>query len=274
MRRLLCLYLSIICLVSCQKYLEAPEKKDQGNDTKPAILTPHTISINNVVKGFYSAVPANYDENTKLYPTLIFIHGAGQYGNGSFDLPLLLNQAVPQLLDEKKFPALFHVNGEDVSMLVFAPQFTNQPTTNEVIEFIQYVIKNYRVDTNRIYMTGFSSGARTLVDVAADYPNRFAAIVPMAGAAHYNENEKSQSIAAGNIRVWGFHNLNDQLIDQTETKNFIEAIRTYNPALPVRITIFPGYAGIQAHDAWTRATDPEYREEGRNIYEWMLQFKR
>jgi predicted peptidase len=274
MRRLLCLFLYSICLMGCQKYLEAPEKKNQGNDTKPAILIPHTVSINNVVKGFYSAVPANYDENSKLYPTLIFIHGAGQYGNGSYDLPLLLNEAVPQLLDEKKFPPLFHVNGEEFSMLVLVPQFTVQPATYEVIEFIQYAIENYRIDTNRIYMTGFSSGGRTLVDVAADYPNRFAAIVPIAGSANYNANEKSHSIAAGNIRVWGFHNLNDQLIDHTETKNFIEAIRTFNPGLPARMTIFPGYAGTQAHDAWTKATNSEYREEGKNIYEWMLQFKR
>jgi len=28
------------------------------------------------------------------------------------------------------------------------------------------------------------------------------------------------------------------------------------------------------HDAWTQASDPEYREEGMNIYEWMLQYKR
>jgi predicted peptidase len=177
-------------------------------------------------------------------------------------------------LDEKKFPPLFHVNGEDISMLVLVPQFTSQPATREVIEFIQYAIKNYRIDTTRIYMTGFSSGGRTLVDVTADYPNRFAAIVPIAGSANYNASEKSQSIANGNVRVWAFHNLNDQLIDHTETKNFIEAIKTFNPSLPARMTIFPGFAGTQAHDAWTKATNPEYQEDGKNIYEWMLQFKR
>lgn len=137
MRRLFCLFLYSICLMGCQKYLEAPEKKNEGNDTKPAILIPHTVSINNVVKGFYSAVPANYDENSKLYPTLIFIHGAGQYGNGSYDLTILLNEEVPQLLDEKKLPQLFHVNGEDVSMLVLVPKLTVQLDTYEVIEFIQ-----------------------------------------------------------------------------------------------------------------------------------------
>jgi hypothetical protein len=36
--------------------------------------------------------------------------------------------------------------------------------------------------------------------------------------------------------------------------------------IPARLTIFQ--AG--GHDAWTTATDPDYRERGKNIYEWML----
>jgi hypothetical protein len=28
------------------------------------------------------------------------------------------------------------------------------------------------------------------------------------------------------------------------------------------------------HDAWTKATDPTYKENGLNMYEWLLQFSK
>ena len=175
---------------------------------------------------------------------------------------------------KKNFLALFKVNGEELALMILAPQFIQPPTTKEVIEFIDFAVNHYRIDTNRIYLTGFSYGGRLLVEVAADYPKKFAAIVPMAGAANYNPNEKARSIADANIAVWAFHNLNDVLIDHAETKNFITAIKAVNPGLATRMTLFPGYAGTLAHDAWTQATNPFYKEEGKSIYEWMLQFKR
>ena len=278
MYRCFCLYLIVILSISglgaCQKYLDAPAMKEEDPRMKPASLVAHSEKVNDVVWGYYSATPGDYSISSNKYPLLVFIHGAGQFGNGSFDLPLLLNEAVPQILEEKKFPPLFIVNGEELALMVLAPQFIQQPTTKEVIEFIEFAVNNYRIDTNRIYLTGFSNGGRTLVDVAADYPTRFAAIVPIAGAANYNLNEKARSIADATIAVWAFHNLNDQLIDHTETKNFITAIKAVNPQLVTRMTLFPGFAGTQAHDAWTEATNPFYKEEGKSIYEWMLQFKR
>ncbi len=274
MHKWFCIILSVFVLQSCMKYLDAPGKKQEDLRLKPAILTAHSVDVNDVVHGYYSALPADYDQSSVKYPLLVFIHGAGQFGDGAFDLPLILDEAVPQLLDEKRFPPLFKVDGEETSLIVLSPQFVKQPTTKQVIEFIDYGINNYRIDPSRIYLTGFSNGGRTLVDVAADYPTKFAAIVPISGTSNYNTNEKSKHIADANIAVWAFHNVNDQLIDNAETKNFISAIKFYNPTLSTRITLFPGYAGTLAHDAWTKATDPNYKENGKNIYEWMLQFKR
>ncbi|MBE7173168.1 MAG: hypothetical protein INR73_21520 [Williamsia sp.] len=43
--------------------------------------------MNSVWNGFYSALPARYQEGAKKYPLLIWIHGNGQVGNGRADLP-------------------------------------------------------------------------------------------------------------------------------------------------------------------------------------------
>ena len=48
-----------------------------------------------------------------------------------------------------------------------------------------------------------------------------------------------------------------------------------SPAIPVRLTLFDVGQNDLHHDCWTRTTDPAYRDtDGRNIYEWMLQYTR
>jgi hypothetical protein len=48
---------------------------------------------------------------------------------------------------------------------------------------------------------------------------------------------------------------------------------SFHPAIPPRLTEFEPM-GLLGHDAWTRATDPHYRENNKNIYEWMLSYHR
>jgi hypothetical protein len=60
------------------------------------------------------------------------------------------------------------------------------------------------------------------------------------------------------------------MADVKETERFIDMIGTFNPAVPPHLTIF----NVYGHDAWTTALNPGYRENGMNIYEWMLQFSR
>jgi hypothetical protein len=32
--------------------------------------------------------------------------------------------------------------------------------------------------------------------------------------------------------------------------------------------------GLLGHDAWTRATNPQFKENNSNIYQWMLSYHR
>ncbi|HLA51880.1 MAG TPA: hypothetical protein VK618_01165, partial [Flavitalea sp.] len=70
--------------------------------------------------------------------------------------------------------------------------------------------------------------------------------------------------------VWSFHNQGDDVVDVGNTTSHIEMITAVKPDYPYRMTIWPS----GEHDAWTEATDPEYREEGKNMYEWILQYSR
>src|SRR5580700_3221289 len=71
--------------------------------------------------GYYEYVPAGYNsyQNTKKYPLIVFLHGAGQFGNGdSAQLPRVLATAIPHLIAEHQWPDSFKVNGSTFQFIV------------------------------------------------------------------------------------------------------------------------------------------------------------
>lgn len=264
--------LLLFACISCTK--EAPGPTDPNFiETEAPILTAVTKNVNAVVQGYYSGVPAHYHETNKKYPLLVFIHGGGQFGNGNSELPVLLNEAIPELLKEKLFPPNFKVNGKNYSFLVLAPQFVKHPTNEEVRSFIDYAVAQYKVDPTRIYISGMSNGAMIASDAAAEYPTLFAAVVPMAGASVGNVTDRCKKIAENKLAVWQLHNDKDEFIKIDVPNNFITVLNSFNPAIKPRFTIFPAF-GYFGHDAWTKASNPQFKENNMNIYEWMLQYSR
>jgi predicted peptidase len=139
------------------------------------------------------------------------------------------------------------------------------------MDLIHQMKNRYRIDSTRIYLSGLSMGARVVTVTAAKYPMHFAAIAPMAGVAVTpGVEERCRSIAESGLPVWHFHNMDDPMASVQDAEQFIDLIRINNPIISPRFTIFDVYG----HDAWTKALDPEYRENGLNVYEWMLQYNR
>jgi hypothetical protein len=251
-----------------------PAPVSETVETAPPVFKAVIREVNDNIGGYYQALPSRYAETAKRYPLLLFIHGGGQFGNGSYDLPLLLNEGIPQLLDEQKFPPDFVVNGTHFSFIVLAPQFKQVPDNAVITSFIYYAKKTFRIDESRMYLCGFSLGARVACDFSASDANNLAAIVPISGVSNYGVKEKAKSIALSNLPVWAFHNARDVLFNPQETKDFITMIGSFHPNKEPRLTIFPDSTGLLGHDAWSKATNPLYKENGMNIYEWMLQYKR
>ena len=260
----------IILLLSCTK----DTTNNELIETDPPVLKANIVQVNDAIGGYYSALPVHYSESNKKYPLLIFIHGGGQFGDGNADLPALLREAIPELLNEQLFPPNFKVNGVNYSFVILAPQFSQHPSNNQVWSFITYALNNYRVDSSRIYITGFSKGGEITCDVSAKYASLLAAIVPIAGVSDTgNLNDKCKSLAENNLPIWLFHNDNDSLASLEASESFISLINSFHPSIPPKFTIFKTF-GLFGHDAWTRATDPNYKENGMNMYEWMLQYHR
>jgi dienelactone hydrolase len=275
-------HIIIWSILACWIFLSisACKKKDEMVSLQPVplptssitmVLKAVTTSFENVVNGYYVGLPSNYDSVNTRYPVLVYIPGAGQFGNSNVDLPLLLKDGPVELIDEKRFPSVIKSNGQSFTMIIFTPQLRWYPSTYTIRACIDFVKQNYRVDTSRIYLSGLSMGGTLSCDVGSEIPKTIAAIIPMAGVSKdFESNNKCQLIAQANLPVWAFQNADDLVSDPELAKGFIAKINSFLPVIQAKLTLW----SKGGHDAWTKALDPDYKENGLNIYEWMLQYHR
>ena len=183
-------------------------------------------------------------------------------------LPIVADNAIPKLIAEQKFPSNFVVNKRSYQFIVLSPQFVSWPVPANITAMIDYASKTYRIDPARIYICGLSMGGGDLWDYASSITNPpVSAIVPISGASYPTE-QKGQAIAKANMAVWAFHNNDDGTVPAFYSVDYVQYINEYNPQVQAKLTLWP----TGGHDAWTKATDPNYRENGQNIYEWMLSY--
>jgi predicted peptidase len=257
-----------------QKPDSAPPVKLE--ETQPPVLTAVVDSISDNIGGYYEALPARYNESHEKYPTIIDFHGGGQYGNGDSDLYEVLKLGIPKLLSQKLFPPSFTVNDEKFSFIVIAPQLRKQVANSEILALINYVMRKYRVDSTRLYFTGFSLGGRQASNYVSLRPDKFAAMVTFAGLPPIDDDlqTKCQTMVDADLPVWHFHNRDDSAWDYSEAEAYIKMFNSLSPTIPARFTTFDVGQGKSHHDCWTRTVDPAYKEDGKNIYEWMLGYTR
>jgi poly(3-hydroxybutyrate) depolymerase len=268
-RKLLAVLVTFIFLLSTHAQTQSP-----------VYLSQPTAS--GTVKGYYEYLPGDYSSSTKNYPLIIWIHGSGQGGEGNAtDLPKILEWGVPRIISEGTFPASFTVDGTNFSFIVISPQFTTGwPNGTMVNGMINYVVNKYRVDPDRIYLMGMSAGGGAVWDYASmstANSNRLGAIIPFCGAFAPTQ-AKANIIAAGKLPVWAFHNTNDGTVPVQQSRNWVNYINAYVPAVnpAAQLTEFPVVSNnaVVAHDSWSNVVVPTYKPNGINVYEWLLQYKR
>lgn len=271
MKRGITYLLLVIAVFSCGKKGSEPTGLPKQS---PPVLRPVTSQVNEQIKGFYEAIPTIYNTSSEPLPAMIFIHGSGQFGNGKNDLPMLLQEGITQLLDEKKIPATFSVQGSSYSIIYFSPQFSSQFSIPALHEFIQFIKDNYKIDSTRIYIAGISRGAELACRYAGVYPESVTAVISMAGGIPEDSRDVSaQSIASNAIPVWAIHNTGDNVIPYKNSEALVQLIHQYNLSATTLLTLLPP-TGPLNHDCWTRSTDPQFKIYNLNIYEWALQFKK
>jgi dienelactone hydrolase len=243
--------------------------------------TPRYVSMSSKTNGYYEYLPQGYDpDGTATYPLILFMTGIGEFGNGRSDLPNVLKQALPQYIKNGAFPKSFTVGGQTHRFIVITPQFVKdpRPTAVDMDTVLNYIIDHYKVNTSRIYITGLSYGGGlcwAYTGASSRNAKRVAAIVPVASPVPAGGDEeiyaRSRVIAENNVPVWATHNRYDPSDPVSTTIKYTDYINEAPAPNPLaKRSIF----NAAYHNAWTRTYDPNFKEQGLNVYEWMLQYQR
>lgn len=221
---------------------ETPDPPKDTAEFKPQQTGVTFRKVNNPkeVTDYVLQIPATYNtEKTKRWPVIIFLHGVGERGNTASDL------------EKVKRAGLAGVAAKDPNFpyILVAPQcktdtWWNVPSLNVLYDDI---LKQYNVDTKRIYITGLSMGGYGCWEWIAANPAKFAAAVPICG-----EGPVAKACGLKDKPIWAFHNADDPTVNVSGSRNMVNAIKDCGGKL-VKYTENP----TGGHDAWTKAyNDP------------------
>ncbi|HEU4553896.1 MAG TPA: PKD domain-containing protein [Chitinophaga sp.] len=233
----------------------------------------------NNLTGYYQALPVDYDANPKKsYPLLISVHGVGELAGANTKTlqSKVLKNGPQHLIELGKFPNSFTANGQQFSFIVISPQFKVWPGAGDIHRLVAYLQKQLRIDASRLYVTGLSMGGGVIWGAISEDPakaKQYAAAVVVCGA--YDPvpfPQLQKTIASDNTPVWALHNNNDPTVPYSYSVGWVNAINGEKPTPSPKAKLTTFDAAI--HDAWSKAYDPNYQENGMNVYEWMLQYTR
>ncbi|HVG12010.1 MAG TPA: hypothetical protein VM843_03355, partial [Flavisolibacter sp.] len=233
----------------------------------------YNVSMAGSTGGYYEYLPQGYDPTgTTKHPLIIFIHGIYEKGNGSStELGRILGFGLPKKIKYGTFPTSFTVNGKTEKFIVISPQFKYTPGAEDISSIITYVLAKYKVNPNKVYLTGLSMGGGVTWSFGANplYNTKIAAMVPICGSSSVS-SAGAAAIGAAGIRVWATHNKYDDVVPSSKTISWINYILSATPSATAKKSIFLK----SGHDAWSTTYSATFKEDNKNIYEWMLQFER
>lgn len=204
-------------------------------------------------------VPRAYSTD-HAWPCLLFLHGSGESGTDGLKQVI---QGIGSAIqwNEKEWPCI-----------VVMPQ---KPVEREqweaydapVMAMLDATKREYRIDEDRVGLTGLSQGGHGTWTLGAAHPGVFCALAPICG---YPKPFSPADLASriGDVPVWAFHGLADDVVPPSGTTGIIDAVKAERAKrgsnAEVKQSLFEGVN----HGSWDRA----YRQEG--LAAWLLSKRR
>jgi predicted peptidase len=235
MYRPACLSLSLVLLINPLVQAESPQQER-------AFEKQVTLSLN---LKYLLYLPPGYENKGERWPLLVFLHGRGEVGD---DLQKVKVHGPPKLIDA----------GQSFPFVVLSPQSPQRGWNTLALDaLLEVVLKEHRIDEDRVYLTGLSMGGRGTWDWAAANPERFAALAPICGSGNPQDARRIKDIP-----VWAFHGAKDRGVPLERSEDMVKAIQDAGGS--AKLTVYPE----AAHDAWTQTYD------NPDLYKWLLEQKR
>ena len=241
-----------------------------GQEPKTGFLD-RTVRIGEVSFPYKVYVPPGFDAR-RTWPVILFLHGAGEAGTDGVQQTEVGLGRVLRTAPER-FPAVV------VFPQVARGQVWLGDPARAATTALEQTIAEFRGDPDRISLAGLSMGAYGAWVLAFENPERYAAIVSVAGGIVPPSGRRARmaqlppTLAADdpyaataarvkNIPAWLFHGADDPTVPVTESRQIVAALKQAGAS-----PRYDEYAGV-FHNSWDRAfAEPE-------LAKWLLAQRR
>jgi predicted peptidase len=199
-------------------------------------------------------VPAKLQGKEKL-PVILFLHGIGQRGEGGY-LPV-------------SGAAATFARGylEQVPAIILLPQcrkglYWSDPKMERMVSAaLDQTVAEFHADNKRLYLTGVSMGGFGAWGMAAQSPEKFAAVVAICGGSPLRTGDRFTPIArrVKSTPVWVFHGEDDKVVPVSESRRMVAALK----AVGGNRVRYSEYKGV-GHNVWLNALSE------KELMPWIL----
>jgi predicted peptidase len=208
-----------------------------------------TFTYNDQKIQYLLIFPAEYTQTKNQWPMILFLHGSSLRGQ---DLDLVKKYGPTWVAEQRK----------DFPFVVLAPQCPEgedwMNKSDLLVALLDDVLKKYRIDQDRVYLTGTSRGGNGTWYLACQHPECFAAIAPLASNPIIPDIWNEQLIS---MPIWAFHGEKDPILPLKNDEAMIRALRMQGGT--PRFTILPD----QGHEIAGVYKNHE-------LYDWFLTNRR
>ena len=197
---------------------------------------------------FLLYLPESYKPDSAL-PLMLFLHGRGESDG-------------PLSVVAKWGPPLLVSRGEKLPYILVSPQCPKEDNWSSatqqarLVELLDSIVKKFGANQNRTYLTGLSMGGSGSWRMAANHPERFAAVVPICGRGAETDASKLKSLP-----IWVFCGDQDGVFKSNQ--ELVQAIMNAG-SQSIRFTSLENIG----HNSWSAAyATPD-------LYKWLDQQSR
>ncbi len=198
-------------------------------------------------------LPANYNANEK-YPVIVYLHAETRTGSDNEGQLYNAQYMFNELLNEEnitKYPAI-----------LVAPQcgdsdtWTSDNAAFAVKGIVNELTNKFSVNTDKVYLAGYSMGANGCYSIAAANSGMFAAIMPAGGEC---DTVTAQKLAAENTAAMVFHGSADESVTADKARGIV-SVMVAGGASNAQYCEFYG----EGHNV------QELAAKADGIYEWLF----
>ncbi|MFO0837563.1 MAG: alpha/beta hydrolase-fold protein [Phycisphaerae bacterium] len=245
----------MVALVAQQVSQSSPAAQPASAASQPETHGPsgflyRRVAYENREYPYCVFVPPAYTPE-RAWPVILFMHGSGEGGDDGFlQTDVGLGRALRRYY--RMIPAIV--------VMPQAPMGTPWvgPMSRMALRCVEDVSRDYHLDPNRVYLTGLSLGGMGAWALAAELPDRFAAVAPLCGSGDPKTAAKLKDVP-----IWAFHGGADTAVPVEGSRAMVQAIRAAGGTLIK-------YSEVEkaGHNVWDQAySDAEF-------WKWMFAQKR